>query len=524
VANQVEILLGRASWAMRAVARHRGLAFGVTLAIALLSAALITIRPDRYEARARVYVDTQTVLKPLMAGLTFQPDVDQQVRMLARTLISRPNVERLVAMPELQLSQAGPGEREQVVTYLMEQIKLDSAEARANIYDISFRDTSPERAERLVAATLDMFVNAGIGSKKRDSDDAGKFIEAEIRSYEAKLVAAENRVKDFKMRNFGVSGVSDRDYFSRVSSLSEGVDKLRTELASAERSRDAYRKELALEDPQLPVESTPKTTGPIPEVETRLAAQKKQLDDLLARYTEDHPDVIATRRIVSQLEAEGAAYRRADERTRAGKSTKPGTAATSPVYQQLRISLAEAEARVAALHSQLSAQQSQLEQTRALANRAPLVEAELVQLNRDYDVIRKNYDQMVARRESALLGAKLDESAQLAEFRVVEPPRVSPNPVRPARWHLALGAIVVSFAAGIAAAALAEALRPTFDEARALRHFSGRPVVGTVSMRLSPSAARQLHVSSLVFTAAVGLLLLVQIAWVVWMAVHPGVG
>jgi len=117
VANQVEVLLSRTRWVTRAVARHRGLALGVALAIALVSAALITIRPDRYEARARVYVDTQTVLKPLMAGLTFQPDVDQQVRILARTLISRPNVERLVAMPELQLAQAGPGERDQVVTY-----------------------------------------------------------------------------------------------------------------------------------------------------------------------------------------------------------------------------------------------------------------------------------------------------------------------------------------------------------------------------------------------------------------------
>ena len=509
---------------MRAVARHRGLAFGIALAVALLSAALITIRPDRYEARARVYVDTQTVLKPLMAGLTFQPDVDQQVRMLARTLISRPNVERLVAMPELQLSQAGPGEREQVVTYLMEQIKLDSAVAGGNVYDITFRGTSPERAERLVAATLEMFVNAGVGSKKRDSQDAGKFIEGEIRAYEAKLVDAENRVKDFKMRNFGVSGVSDRDYFSRVSSLSEGVDKLRTDLAAAERSRDAYRRELAFEDPQLPVELAAKTSGPVPEVEARLAAQKKQLDELLGRYTEGHPDVIATRRIVAQLEAEAADHRRGEERAQAGKSAKPGTAATSPVYQQLRISLAEAEARVAALRSQLSAQQSQLEQTRALANRAPLVEAELAQLNRDYDVIRKNYDQMVGRRESALLGAKLDESTQLAEFRVVEPPRVSPNPVRPARWHLALAAIVLSFAAGIAAAAMAEAMRPTFDEARALRQFSGRPVVGTVSMRLSPAAARQRQASSLVFTAAVGVLLLMQIVWVVWMAVHPRAG
>jgi len=188
VANEVEILLGRVRWAVRAVARHRGLAFGVTLGVALLSAALIATRPDRYEARARVYVDTQSVLKPLMAGLTFQPDVDQQVRMLARTLISRPNVERLVAMPELQQSHSGPREREQLVTQLMEQIKLDSAASGGNVYDISFRGTSPERAERLVAATLEMFVSAGVGSKKRDTEDAGKFIEGEIQEYEKKLV------------------------------------------------------------------------------------------------------------------------------------------------------------------------------------------------------------------------------------------------------------------------------------------------------------------------------------------------
>ncbi len=148
----------------------------------------------------------------------------------------------------------------------------------------------------------------------------------------------------------------------------------------------------------------------------------------------------------------------------------------------------------------------------------------MAQLNRDYDVIRKNYDQMVGRRESALLGAKLDESAQLAEFRVVEPPRVSPNPVRPARWHLALAAIVLSFAGGIGVAAMVEGMRPTFDEARALREFSGRPIVGTVSLRLSPAAARQRRASSLAFTAAVATLLLLQIAWVTWMAVHPRVG
>jgi polysaccharide chain length determinant protein (PEP-CTERM system associated) len=428
-------------------------------------------------------------------------------------------------MPALELFGPGSGEREKVVSQLMEQIKLVSAPASANVYDISYRGTTPQRAEQLVAATLDLFVSTGLNAKKRDSEDAGRFIEKQIRAYEGKLVEAENRLKNFKTRNFGVSGVSDKDYFARVSALSEGADRLRIELASAERSRDAYRRELAIEDPQLPAPPMPRV-GAVTEVETRLEATKKQLDELLGRYTEAHPDVVSTRRIVAQLEEEAKARRAADDRALAlsARNAKPGTAATSPVYQRLRISLAETEAKVAALRSQLASQQGQLQEMRALAGRAPQVEAELAQMNRDYDIIRKNYDQMVARRESASLGVKLDESAQLAEFRVVEPPRASPRPVLPARWHLALAALFVSRAAGVAAAMVADVVRPTFDEAKSLHQFSGRTVLGTVSMRPSVVALRGRQSQRLRFTVAVALLVVLQMVWVAWIAWKPTLG
>jgi polysaccharide chain length determinant protein (PEP-CTERM system associated) len=442
--------------------------------------------------------------------------------MLARTLITRPNVERLVDMPELQLTANRPDDRQKAVTQLMEQIRLTGAPTGGNIYDISYRDSTPARAERLVGATLEMFVNAGSGSKKRDSKEAGRFIEGQIRAYEEKLVEAESRVKDFKMRNFGVSGVSDQDYFARVSALSQGVNKLRIELISAEQSRAAYQRELALEDPQLPADVATRGATPAPEIEVRLEAQRKQLDDLLRRYTEAHPDVIGSRRVVGELEAEARALR--ETQVQSGNSSKAGRAATSPVYQKLRISAAEAEAHVAALRSQLVAQRSELEQVRALAGRAPVVEAELAQLNRDYDVIRKNYDQMVARRESASLGVRLDESAQLAEFRVVEPPRVSPSPVFPARWHLALAAIVASLAAGIAAAVVADVLRPTFDEAMSLRQYSTRPLIGTVSLRVPPSAPGERPARRRGLALAVSLFLMVQVAWFAWIALKPNMG
>ncbi len=222
--------------------------------------------------------------------------------------------------------------------------------------------------------------------------------------------------------------------------------------------------------------------------------------------------------MLAQLEAE--MRRRNAEDLALARSGRATSAATSPVYQKLRISIAESEAQVASLRSQLTAKQALLDQVRADAGRQPQAEAELVQLNRDYDIIRKNYDLMVARRESAALGVKLDESSQLAEFRVVEPPRVLSSPVFPSQLHLAVIALLLSLAAGVGAAIAADLVKPTFDDKESLRLRTGRPVLGSVSMLRTPGALAQHRTSVLRFSLAFALLMAAQVAWVAWTALR----
>lgn len=480
---------------------------------------VIALITDRYEANARVYVDTQTVLKPLMAGLAVQPDIDQQVKMLARTLVSRPNIERLVDNPKLGLAPARASDREAVLTLLMSKIKVEPA-GTGNLYSISYRDADPSRAQGVVENLVALFMNSSAGDKKRDAEEAQRFIDSEIRSYEAKLAAAEGRLKDFKLKNFGVSGVSNQDYFARISALADSVAKLQTELHAAEQSRDALRRELSAEAPQLPADST--ATGAVAQrtdAEVRLDQQRAQLDELLRRYTEQHPDVVSVRRVIASLEQQVKAEALARARLDAERG-RSGAAATSPVYQRIRISLAQTEADVASLRSRLSAEQSRLQEVRATANRVPQVEAELAQLNRDYEVIRRNYEQLVSRRESASIGVRLDESSQMADFRLVEPPRVTPGPVKPSRFMLALGALVLSIAAGIGGAYVANAVNPAFMSAKALRDAFGHPVLGTVSMFTSSETALRLKAERVRFGAAAILLVAAQMIWAVWVLVH----
>lgn len=495
---------------------RRWIALAVAWPVAIVGAIGVMLFADRYEASAKIYVDTQTVLKPLMSGLAFQPDFEQQVAMLARTLISRPNVEHLIDTPGIGLppgAKPTPTARDQEINRLMKAITLTPA-ANNSLYSITYRDTDPKRAHLMVQSLVNLFVESGVGGKRRDSEEARRFIDEQIHTYEVKLTEAENRLKDFKLRNFNVVGGSNQDYFARAAALSDEVAKLRVDLSAAENSRAALRRELASEDPQLPFDPTA-ATAPPSETTVRLEALKRQLDDLLRRYTDEHPDVVNTRRTIAQLErqrqAELAAVR------------GPGRgAATSPVYQRIRIDLAQAEATVASLQSQLAAKQSRLEQIRATAGKVPQAEAELAQLNRDYDVLRKNYEALVSRRESAFLGIKIDQTGQVAEFRMVEPPRVEPQPVFPSRKILALLVLVVAAAAGLAVSFGLSQVAPSVHQANELQALSGRPVLGSISLHIGPAEQILQRQDLRRFWMASLALVLCHLIWTAWLALRPG--
>jgi len=213
--------------------------------------------------------------------------------------------------------------------------------------------------------------------------------------------------------------------------------------------------------------------------------------DLLRKFTEQHPDVQTARRLMAQLEEQ----RRNEIETRRRASTAAVAApATStgrnPVFQQLRISLAEAEASVASAKAKLNGYEAQHRALKAQAQLVPQVEAEFAQLNRDYDVQKKTYENLLARREAAMMGKDVQDTGG-AQFRVIDPPRVSPVPVFPNRIVLLMIASAVSIGLGLLASLAASQLMPTFHDSRSLRDVSKRPFLGMVSMIQSEGQMRR---------------------------------
>jgi polysaccharide chain length determinant protein (PEP-CTERM system associated) len=492
---------------LRGMWHRRWLGLAAAWMAAIVGVAVVYRIPERYEASARVYVDTESLLKPLLSGLAIQPNLDQQVALMSRTLISRPNIERLVRMADLDLRVRTQAQRDDLIDDVMKAIQL-SGNVNANLYIISYRDPNPEQARKVVQSLLGIFVESSLGDKKQDTQTAVKFLDDQIKRYEEILLAAEGRLKDFKLKYLGVADKEGPDYFGRIAGLRSSIDGARLEVQAAEQARDSYKRELAGETQALPdlLAANPATEA-APEIDARIAVLSKQLDELLRKYTDQHPDVVATRRLIQQLEEQKVIELDARRRAAAKAGKSAATASDrNPVFQQLRISLAESEATLAAARAKLAGYEAQYKALKAQAQLVPQVEAEFAQLNRDYDVQKKTYESLLARRESAAMGKDVQDSGG-ARFRVIDPPRVSSEPVPPRRIFLLIGVLIASIAIGLSASFVASQIMPIFHDARSLREASKRPIIGMVSLLPSDRLVRTRRRNGYLFAGGLGGLL-----------------
>lgn len=461
---------------LKGIWKYRWIALAGAWVIAITGWFIVYRLPDDYQASARIYVDTQNVLKPLMAGMTISPDLQQQVSIMSRTLISRPNVERVVRMVDLDIKAKDMKDQEKLIQNLMDKIKLGTT-GRDNLFTIHYNNQNPRLAKDVVQSLLTIFVEGGLGDKKQDSSSAIRFIDEQIQSYEEKLIVGENNLKAFKQKNIGMMPQQGSDYYSQLSLAAEDLNKTRLELREAEQARDAIKRQITGDEPILMVEQGESGLPTVNvEIDSRIQALNKNLDALMLNFTELHPDIISTKRLIAQLEE-----RKKEESKLVRPSADPGKN-YSPMLQQLNVALAEAEAGVASMSARVEEYTTRYNRLQSLSNAIPQVEAELAQLNRDYLVNKSNYEKLLERRESAKISGELGSATDLMSFRIIDPPTVPDAPTGPDRTKLFSIVFLGALLGGIGIAFVVSQIRPTFHNQTSLREVTGRPILGSIPM------------------------------------------
>lgn len=509
--------------------RYRWLALAVAWLVAIGGWVWVWQLPESYVANARVYVDTNTVLRPLLQGLAIQPDIESRIGLLSRTLLSRPNLEKLMRMTDLDLQVTTAREKDKLLNDLQKSISLWSSKKDPSLYSISVQDPDRDTAKRVAQALITVFIESSLSGKRADTSGAQDFLEEQLKEYEARLIQAETRSANFRQRHRDVLGGSG-GYYRNLNSARARLRQANLMLREEENRVVDLQRQIEGEDPlYLPstTTDTPETTrrGPMRVPPSKLGPQINEVEGQLAqlriKYTDRHPEVL---RLVSRLEdlkaeeveEQQAARERVREINAKRKAGEPveqfgdlSGLENSPVYMNMKQMLSESKSKAAALKVRVKEYEERVTELEEQVNTIPEIEAQLKQLDRDYSVIRSQHSQLLKRRETARMGQDMEKKATDVSFRVIDPPYVPLKPSEPNKVLLnaiVLGAGVV---AGIGVAFLVSLISPVFFDVRTLAAVSGLPVLGSVTINLQKEQQRRERYGQVAFGSLTFCLLIV---------------
>ncbi len=465
--------------------RHRWLALAAAWLICGVGWAAVSLMPNQFESSARIYVNVDAVLTPLLRGLAVEGESAATLDYLQRTLLSQPNMEKVISKTNLDLQVTTPASRQQMVEGLARSIKV--ASQTRTLFTISYRNTSPQLAHDVVQALLDIFTESTTGADRADLENAQHFLNQQIASYERQLRNAEQRRAAFKAKYVDLLPSTEYGGASRLDSARGAEAALKGQLADAISQRDTLKKELAATPQYLPFSAL--AGGPSANA-MALAEAERKLALLRLQYTEQDPDVIAQRQLVEALRSGKMGPLMA-----APSAARPAANASSGepnvLYQNLKLKLVDANVQLASLERQVQAAAEERARMEKVARAEPEVQARFQNLDRDYNVLQKNYEELLARRESAAIAQAANTQADKVKLTVVDPPLVPHTPVAPNRLLLLSVVLVLGLGGGAGVAFALGQLDRSFrsvDDLRAL----GLPVLGALSLVGIPTVRRRM--------------------------------
>jgi polysaccharide chain length determinant protein (PEP-CTERM system associated) len=466
---------------LQGIWRRKWVAAGICWLVCLIGWPTVFRIPNTYESSARVYVDVDSLLTPLLRGIAVETNPLQQLDYMQRTLLSRPNLEQVIHLADLDAQARTPRDKEALLTSLAREVRVGLQ--GSNLFNIAFQDSDPVEAKNVVKAVLTVFSEASAGNNRADMDNARRFLEEQIASYEKQLRAAEVRRAQFR-ETYG--NILPDANVPRLDQARDQVEKLKLQIDDTQARRDSIAKEMEATSQFLSIDQAAAIVirdggSQLSQKQLELQNAERRLTDLQSRYTDDFPDVVSLKRDIAALKAD---ITKDGKDKKGGSGSDPDAARRSqipnPVYQQLKMRLVDADGDLASLHRQFDFAKDQEKHIADAVKAAPGIDLQAQNLDRDYDVLKKNYQELVARREAANMAQAADTQADKVQFRIVDAPQVPLLPISPNRPILYSAVLVAGLGAGLGAAFLLVQLDRSFSTLSSLRSF-GLPVLGSIS-------------------------------------------
>ena len=465
---------------------RRWIALGVAWGIALAGWLAVSLIPNSYESKAKVFVDMQSLL-PSKVGIS-AADQQASVDSVRSTLLSSENLQKVVRGTDMATQVRSDADLAAAVTTLRNAITIKAG--LDNIVELSARlsvgGLSDKQNAALARATvtklIDLFVEGNLAGGRDETSQTIRFLDAELAKRESALQDAEAKRAAFEQKYLGMMPGSG-SISQRVEQARSELEQVSTDLMAAQGSLSALNGQLGSTPATVSMPGVGGGGGAVGGARGRIATLEGQIADGQARgWTDDYPDIVSARAQIARLRGQAA-------REPAGGGGGAATTSANPMYVTLRSMLAEKQASVTALSARRAQLQADMGALSAKQVQEPGVAAEQARLSRDYDVMKAQYDKLLQDREDIRLRSDVTNKTDAVSFRVIDPPSAPRLPAAPNRPVLLLAVLVVALGGGVGVAFALSQLRTTFATADKLASVSGLPVLGSLSEVVTPLVA-----------------------------------
>lgn len=453
--------------ALHSIWRRRWLALVVGWGIALAGWLVVSFIPNTYRSEARILIQARSMLSNAV-GMN-AAERQQNIDSVRQSLTSAANLERVVRETDLSHRIASQADLAGAVATLAKAIKVTPEQDNLFKVSAASSDTglsdaqNAKMARQIVQKLIDLFIDGNMTENRVETGQTLDFLDKQIDARGRQLAEAEARRSEFEQKYMallpGVGTIADR-----IAAARSEMARIDGELAAANSGVAAVRGQMA---------STPAATrtpgSVIAGAPSASGAIQAQIAEGRARgWTDQHPDMVALR----------------DQLARSGGGTVsrvgPATVTPNPMYVSLRSMLAEKQAVAGALAARKSQIQGQINAVIAQQAANPRVAAEQTELDRNYQVLKAQYDKLLADREDVKLRGDVQSTTAAVKFSVIDPPSAPQSPAVPNRPMLLTAVLLLAAGGGCGAAFAMSALQGSFPTAARLAKASGLPVLGSI--------------------------------------------
>ncbi|GAA0652767.1 Wzz/FepE/Etk N-terminal domain-containing protein [Sphingomonas ursincola] len=454
--------------AVHSVWQRRWIAMAIAWVICLVGWLAVAMIPNTYESQAKLFVQTKSIL-PENTGVN-PAEQQKQIDTVQQTLTSAANLEKVVRGTDLGKGLVTPREIEGAVNGLRSAIKIKSEQS--NLFEISATMTASGRSDgeaanlsrAVVQKLIDLFVEENLAGGRGETSDTLRFLNEQIAKRQKELEIAEQKRVKFETENLGmlpgIGSVSQRLEQGRVE-----INQIDSQLIAAQSALAAINGQIA-GTPQTIAGGTTGAVNPLAQAQGELAGMKAR------GLTDQHPDVQAIKNQIAALKAAGA-----------GASTAYGV--PNPAYSSLVSMKAERQAAVSALQQRKASLQGEMNAMVAKQIQEPGVAAEQARIARDYEVLKAQYDKLLADREQVRLRGQVETQTDAVRFDLITPPSSPRTPIAPKRPLLLAAVLFAGIAGGIGGAFALGQLSASYPTSAKLEAASGLPVIGSISQMLT---------------------------------------